>query len=334
MNELQIKKIDLQSKINTNIPIRLATLDHFNLRTRFDFTLQENQTGLYSKNHELINIDSCAILHPELEKSFQYFRKLLTNHNPQIKKGSVRLRTSSDLKKWGIWLDFSNLDIKRLLEEKDFLMQLSEKYIVEIGQKKKRLDFHSFSLDRLKLTDPEPENWFKTLDMELLCSVSSFTQPSWETADLLTQEILKWSRSLKLHRIVEYGSGIGQYSLPLLNEGYKLDIIETDLTAIEYLKLNTQIFSNYLSLNDSPKIISNSENTLGLVNPPRSGLGMFIQNILDSRLSYLIYISCFPESLSKDLKSLELKYQIQDILLVDQFARTRHYETALLLQRI
>lgn len=312
--EISIKKKDLADKIK--FEPRVKTPSHFDLRTRFDFTLENGKMGLYSRDHKLIDLPSCPILHPELEKAFQYLR----NFDFGIKKGSLRLRLAPDLKTWGLWLDFANIDIKHLLDEKTLLTKLSEKFIIEIGQKKKRLS------SDLKLIDPLPFPWFKTLDQELLCCIASFTQPSWETADLLTEEILQWTGELQPQKVIEYGCGIGQYTLPLAQK-YKMQVFESDLFALDCLQKNVT----------SKNLILNGEFTSGdlaLVNPPRSGLKSFTDKLMQSNISSIIYISCFPESLAQDLQVLSTNYKLNDAVLVDQFPRSKHYETGVLLQRI
>ncbi len=332
--EVQLKKDHLKSKLNSAIEIRVKFPSTSRVRTRFDFTIADEKMGLYSKNRELIDLNSCNVLHPELEKAYQFLRDFLAKNSFNVTKGSLRVRINPALDKWGLWIDFSNVDIKRLLEEKSLLARLSEKFIIEIGQKKKRLDLTSLGKDQLKLMDPKPENWFTTLSEELLCSISSFTQPAPETADLLTTEILKWIGNVKPERVIEYGCGIGQYSLPVLKLGIHLDVFENDLIALDYLKINTQKYNSKLTINDLTRVNSKIEKTIALVNPPRSGLQKFTQNLIDSNASHIIYISCFPESLSQDLAVLSPHFKPQDIVMVDQFPRTHHYEAAVLLQRI
>lgn len=332
--EVQLKKDHLKSKLNSSIEIRVKHPSKFRLRTRFDFTIADEKMGLYSKDRELIDLNSCHILHPELEKAFQFLREYVAKNPLGISKGSMRIRINPDLDKWGLWIDFSNVDIKRLLDEKTWLTGLSQKFIIEIGQKKKRLDLTSLDKDQLKLTDPKPENWFKTLSEELLCSISNFTQPAPETADLLTEEILKWVTSVKPERVIEYGCGIGQYSLPVLKLGVNLDVFENDAIALDYLKLNTKSYNSKLSINDQSRVVSKTERTIALVNPPRSGLQKFTQTLIDSNASHIIYISCFPESLASDLSKLAPHFKLEDIVMVDQFPRSHHYEAAVLLERV
>lgn len=63
------------------------------------------------------------------------------------------------------------------------------------------------------------------------------------------------------------------------------------------------------------------------VDPPRKGLdNTTIQNLLKVEQKKIIYISCNPATLVRDLKTLEEKYEIKDITPVDMFPWTKHVE--------
>lgn len=311
------------------------------LRDRFDFTIETNKMGLYGPDRSILDIDRCLQLSPELQQAYEDFRKV----SFPIKKGSVRLRVDPDGNR-GAWLDFANADIKNLLEDgKSFQQLLDIGFQIEIGQKGKAL---SKKNNLFKLVDPIYASWFKVnlnnyVSQNLQCLISSFTQPSWKTADALVEVVHQWLNSLKLKdgSICEFGSGIGQFTLPLLSYGYSVDVYEFDRTATELVLLNAQNAKLDSKLNVfcddfQKKPISNqSKYNLALVNPPRSGLKNFVHEIVRLNTEYCIYISCFPESLATDLKTLaESGYEIKKMTMVDQFPQTKHFETCVLLQRI
>ena len=63
------------------------------------------------------------------------------------------------------------------------------------------------------------------------------------------------------------------------------------------------------------------------VDPPRKGLDkQTIQNILKLKPERLVYISCNPATLVRDLKEFEDKYEIEEIQTVDMFPFTSHVE--------
>lgn len=69
------------------------------------------------------------------------------------------------------------------------------------------------------------------------------------------------------------------------------------------------------------------------VDPPRRGLDVnTVYNILRIKLSKLIYISCNPATMVRDLKMLEKIYKIEKIQPVDMFPFTSHVECVAVLK--
>ena len=68
------------------------------------------------------------------------------------------------------------------------------------------------------------------------------------------------------------------------------------------------------------------------VDPPRRGLDdTTINNILNLEPEKLVYISCNPATMVRDLSKLEEKYNIKEIQPVDMFPFTSHIETVTVL---
>ena len=51
-----------------------------------------------------------------------------------------------------------------------------------------------------------------------------------------------------------------------------------------------------------------------------------IKKIIESNIKRIIYVSCNPITLARDLKLLEEYYNIEDIKLLDMFPNTEHVE--------
>jgi 23S rRNA (uracil1939-C5)-methyltransferase len=71
------------------------------------------------------------------------------------------------------------------------------------------------------------------------------------------------------------------------------------------------------------------ESTLLTVDPPRRGLATELKNtIVRSRLKRLIYISCGPDTLARDLKMLHSHgFNLKFVQMINMFPRTSHFET-------
>lgn len=295
------------------------------VRDRLDFVIENGQTGLYSKskNHTL-DLSECWQLSPALQNFLTEFRKIQW----PIKKGSFRLRVSPYGDR-GAWLDFSNLDIKYLLDEKKCLQALSELCWVEIGQRRKALI--NGKLAREAVLKHWTRTFAQTSEIPLLSTVGSFSQVGDQANKVITGIIEGFADQSKAERFLEYGAGTGNLTFPVLGQTRTAEIIETDLLALQGLQATAEKQGVRSRVNIRPfsKSIHFSQIDLLLVNPPRSGAPELFASLQASteKPSHIIYMSCYPESYFRDVQGLSAEgYQLKEVRLVDQFPQTDHYE--------
>ncbi len=85
-----------------------------------------------------------------------------------------------------------------------------------------------------------------------------------------------------------------------------------------------------------PEILQNvPDDAVAVFDPPRGGLdGKAVRALLKSRLQKLIYISCHPATLVRDLGRLQQGgFTIRRVRLIDMFPRSAHFETFVQLMR-
>jgi 23S rRNA (uracil1939-C5)-methyltransferase len=142
--------------------------------------------------------------------------------------------------------------------------------------------------------------------------------------------------------IVDAFSGIGSIAL-YLNQNYKkMYGIESNKNAVKdsinNMKLNE--LKNCEFINDDvteeiPKLINKDEKPdIIIFDPPRSGLNeKIIESIIANKIKDVIYVSCNPTTLARDLKSLKEFYDILKVQPVDMFPQTYHLESVVKLRR-
>jgi 23S rRNA (uracil1939-C5)-methyltransferase len=70
------------------------------------------------------------------------------------------------------------------------------------------------------------------------------------------------------------------------------------------------------------------------MDPPRAGASKaFLNSLLKLKPEKIVYISCNPETLARDLKTLTKAYKVRKIQGVDMFPFTKHVETVTLITR-
>lgn len=330
----------------SNIPFEALSAGPEGLRDRLDFSWQNGRLGLYRvDSREILDLPYCPQLSPRLQEFYSEFRKIRW----PLEKASFRLRVSPK-GEWGVWIDCANVDIKKLLDEESILKSLLSKAFIEIGQRRKVL---TSTPEGLKLKDPQHLPWFSTWggdqELALFCQVASFTQPSHQANRLITDLIQQWIKEIDQPRVIEFGSGIGNLTLPAAMFAKSLLACEIDQLALEGLEMSLQhLPSSVANLKEKIQIFrgdfqrkiqqSFKDFDLILANPPRSGLMNFLNPLADLSLNerppYFLYMSCFPESMAVDLGRLkEFGYSLEKIALIDQFPQTQHFEVIGLLQR-
>ena len=87
-------------------------------------------------------------------------------------------------------------------------------------------------------------------------------------------------------------------------------------------------------LGDVSKVINNLDYILDtiILDPPRSGISKdLIEFLLSLKVKNIIYVSCNPLTLARDINLLDSCYELKSIKLVDEFPNTYHLESITLL---
>ncbi|MGM0445759.1 MAG: 23S rRNA (uracil(1939)-C(5))-methyltransferase RlmD [Bacillota bacterium] len=142
--------------------------------------------------------------------------------------------------------------------------------------------------------------------------------------------------------IVDAFSGIGSIALYLNQDYKKMYGIESNKNAVKdsinnmkLNKLNNCEFINGDVTEEIPKLINKDEKPdIIIFDPPRSGLNEgIIESIIENKIKDVIYVSCNPTTLARDLKSLKDFYDILKVQPIDMFPQTYHLETVVKLRR-
>ncbi|RLD13594.1 23S rRNA (uracil(1939)-C(5))-methyltransferase RlmD, partial [candidate division KSB1 bacterium] len=71
-----------------------------------------------------------------------------------------------------------------------------------------------------------------------------------------------------------------------------------------------------------------------VTDPPRSGMHEKVLRLInDMRPKRMVYVSCNPTTLARDLKILSERFEVEEVQPVDMFPQTYHIETVVKLKR-
>lgn len=299
----------LNTKIKTNKIVRSDS--NFNYRNKTTFQVKE-KIGFYkNKTYDIVPIDKCLISKPLINKSINYLKQL------DLKKiNKIICRATED--ELMIIIDTNNLNLNiDILKEiaTSIYIKTNKEYILKYGNK--------------YITQ-------KLGDYKYLVSPDSFFQINENICTKLYYKIKEYVEENK--NVLDLYCGTGSIGIFVSKNNNVLGI-EINDSAIKDAIKNTEI-NNIKNINficgESGKELNNINfnSDVIIVDPPRSGLSKeTIQNILKFKPDTLIYVSCDPMTLVRDLNLLDIEYNIIELTPFDMFPNTKHVESLVLLKK-
>jgi len=181
---------------------------------------------------------------------------------------------------------------------------------------------------------------------------SGFTQPN----PVVNVKMIEWA--IEQAKTVGYGDfleaycGLGNFTLPLSH--YFERVLATEISkrsihaAVENCALNgienitfarlaseemTEALNGVREFSRLKGIDLKSYNfSTVLVDPPRAGLDEGTIELI-SNIENIIYISCNPETLARDLETLVKSHEVAEAAMYDQFPHTTHVESGVFLRK-
>lgn len=170
-------------------------------------------------------------------------------------------------------------------------------------------------------------------------SPDSFFQVNSGTVNKLYNKVVEYAiENEKKDNLVDLYCGTGTIGIYLSKYFNNIIGIELNKQAVEDAKENARINDvNNIEFyaGDVGKIINDQiKADVIVVDPPRSGLDKRTKDILlKIKANKIVYVSCNPLTLARDIKELDNGYDLGDITLVDMFPNTHHVETVCVLER-
>ena len=178
------------------------------------------------------------------------------------------------------------------------------------------------------------------LGLRFKISTFSFFQTNSLGAEVLYSKAREYVGSTNDKMIFDLYSGTGTIAQILAPVAKKVVGVEIVAEAVEAAKENAEL--NGLNncefiAGDVLKVIDDIKDKPDLIvlDPPRDGIHpKALQKIIDFGVARIVYISCKPTSLARDLVILqEQGYKVEKACAVDMFPQTVHVETVVKLHR-
>lgn len=173
----------------------------------------------------------------------------------------------------------------------------------------------------------------KILELEFEISPASFFQVNPVQVEILYKTALNLIKFEEKQLVLDAYSGVGTIGLIAAKKAGKVISVEINKDASKNAKDNAKrngVKNIEFYCDDASEFIDSYDGCFDIVimDPPRKGSDeKFLSALLRNTPKQIIYISCDPETLARDLKYLSSLYSVKYIQPVDMFPMTAHVET-------
>ena len=288
---------------------KIVSNEEYNYRNKIILHGIGKNLGFYEeRTHSIIPINNCHLISHKMNKVIKVLNKI----NERIEE--VLIRCNNDDSMIMVELEGKVSDLEELKDICDVLIYngliLSEEdeLINEIGNKKYYLSYSSFF------------------------QVNRFLTKN------LYDEVLKEVKNKKPKKVLDLYTGTGTIGIYVSNYAKKIIGIDSNGSNIKNANKNKEL-NNVKNIEFICDRVENRINEfknidLIIVDPPRAGLDPKTKNYLkELKSDTIIYVSCDPVTLARDLKELNDIYNIKSIKPFNMFPRTYHVESISVLER-
>ena len=310
--ESVLKKI---GNYNFDIP-NTFFYNNLNYRNKAIFKVENDKIGYYMyKSNSLVDVNECLICDKKINESLAIIREFIKeNKNHNISEVMIRVAKDEVL---------IRLDNLNSIYEDDIKLLLKNTNSLYIGD---------------KLINGIPSINQKLNDLVFDISPNSFFQINPETASKLYEYALKDVNDKNI--CIDLYSGTGTITMLLAKRARRvigIEVVEDAVNDAENSLLLNNINNVEFKLGKVEDLIDEIKDfnidTL-VLDPPRGGSDRkTLNSILKIRPKDIIYISCNPITLVRDINIIKKDYEIKSIRVFDMFPNTTHVETVMVLEK-
>ncbi|GAA0341891.1 23S rRNA (uracil(1939)-C(5))-methyltransferase RlmD [Bacillus carboniphilus] len=337
--KLSVQKLDIRQTIGMDNPW------HYRNKSQFQVGKRDKKViaGLYSMDsHKLIDIDECIVQHPLTNKVTTTVKQILADlsipvFDERSRKGSVKTIVTR------IGVETGQVQVVLVTVTKE--LPREEAVVAEIEMRLPEVTsiMHNFNPKKTSLIFGDKTRHLRgkqaiqeQLDVftyEL--SARAFFQLNPYQTKKLYKEAEKAAGLTGTEKVVDAYCGVGTIGIWLsanAGEVRGMDVIADGIKdaqenakaqGIENISFEVgkaeQVLPKWVKEGWKPDVV--------VVDPPRTGCDQaLLKTILQVKPKTLVYVSCNPSTLAKDIDHLSRNYKVQYIQPVDMFPQTAHVE--------
>jgi len=311
----------------------------------------EPQIGIFRRSsHDVFDLTDCPIHHPLVNKAIEVVRRGIIKlkipvYNQRSRMGLLRylvVRVSESEQKVMVVFVTAERSYNELHHLGKFVReQMPEVEVVAQNVNSSEGNVIMGSVDHFLTTKHHLTE--KIGEVSLMISPRSFFQVNRDGACLIYDKVREWAQLSGTETVLDLYCGIGGIALSLAKGARKVIGVEYVDAAVADAKKNARLngISNCtFEAGDAAELleeIAEEEERVDVVvlNPPRKGCDeLVLQRVAKLSPRTMIYVSCSPQSLARDLNILKLNgYICKEVQPVEMFPQTMHIENVALLEK-
>lgn len=308
--------------------------------------------GFYKQGtHEIVEMQECLIQHEQNDQLVQRVKEIAYKHgvsayNEQQQRGLLR----HVVVKYGFFTQECMLVFilngTELPHEEAIVQQIRAEFpqvksiVKNINKKKTNVIFG----EQTSLIWGEEYIYDYIGSLKFAISARSFFQVNPVQTKVLYEKALEYASLQGDETVIDAYCGIGTISLFLAQQAKQVLGVEIVAEAIADAKRNAKLngIENVdFAVGEAEKIIpwwkaQGITADVMVVDPPRKGCDeALLQTMIEMKPKRIVYVSCNPATLARDLKILEAGgYATKEVQPVDMFPHTGHCEAVVLMSRV
>lgn len=299
--------------------------DHYRLRTQFNVRSKEGtqRIGFFRQgSYDLVEVDDAFLIDPAINRTLKAIRALV-HLLPPLTEIHVNATPSGQVH----LLVFS--DQNSLPSVEPFYARLTETAPAVIGISGFANRKKAFTLGENRLT-------LEVEGLKIHATEGNFYQVNWEQNRNMVRTVLDFTSLTGSEAVLDLYCGIGNFALPLAKSAKAVIGIESGYSAIEDAKANAVLngIQNVEFIADDMQkglktlIGRKMRADVIVLDPPRAGATLkTLERVLAFVPQKIVYVSCNPATLARDLKFFHLfGFRLDRLQPLDMFPYTYHIE--------
>ncbi len=309
--------------VDAPVPPVLPSPRVYGYRRRIKLRVEEGRVGFYAGGtHDLVSVAHCALAESEIDTALASARRLAAGLTSNLRRLEVvahhrpggGLVMAGEVE--GVWRGSDTEVCRRWLDATPACSGLTLR-----GKGWK----HVWG-DMGIVVRPDDA-------LDLVTDGAGFSQVNPTANEILVGVVMRMVGDVSGKSVLDAYAGAGNFSAPLASRGALVLAVEQSRDSCRSAERNAADFADRWRVRCGrvEKVIqelSRHGETFDVVvlDPPRSGARDSIDGILGLRPPVVVYVSCDPATLARDLGRLGAAYRVDAIQPIDMFPHTYHVE--------